>query len=53
MEDYRGFYLAYDTLDDEISFSFSIGLHTLEDGSKDFQISLTILDLALAIGYKF
>ena len=48
-----GPYFAYETLDDEVSLSFSIGLHTLEDNTKDFQISIVIFDMAIAVGWTF
>ena len=48
----KGPYAAFEILEDEISFSFCIGLHDVEDG-KDFQISLSFLDMSVAIGWLF
>lgn len=48
----KGPYFAYELLEDEYSFGFSIGVHNEEYG-KDFQFSVIILDMVLAIGWVF
>ena len=46
----KGLYFAYEIIEDEIGFDFNISYNkTLED----FQISIMILNIAFAVGWKF
>lgn len=46
----NGLYFAYEIIEDEIGFDFNISYNkTLED----FQISIMILNIAFAVGWKF